>query len=115
MKSQLQVIVSVLHSQEKQSPSLKQESPGPKEPGVHDGAPLLLAPLLLDPEHVTGIVPLALPHSEGHMELRHAAVETEAAEGLPQLSMLVQAATVPPSKKHSTRHVQFASTAHAAY
>jgi hypothetical protein len=99
LRRQMQVIDCGSHSHDAQSASLKQDSPPPKGPGVHDD-PLELALVLdelLDPH--MGLPPIdpMLTHSAEHDATRHAFVETETEEAAPQPSAPVQAATVPPS------------------
>jgi hypothetical protein len=95
----LQVIVCASHPHDAQSPSLKQGSPDPVGPGVHEGTPLLeelLLEELLPAPHIP--VPMAPgpSHWLGHAVSRQVAVVAATAEGVPQLSALVQLVTEPP-------------------
>jgi hypothetical protein len=87
-------MVPGLHSHDRQSALLKQDSPGPKLPGVHPVVVVVPPPVPV--EHI--LVPM-LPtfvHMVGHELLRHSDVATETPEAGPQLSAEVHVSTEPP-------------------
>jgi hypothetical protein len=114
---QSQVCVCASQEQEAQSPSLKQGSPAPNEPGVHGGAPEELElPLLVElPQAQALVEPMLFTHSAWQAPFRQAAVAVEMASAGPQTSGEVQAVTVFPTYRHPTRQTQLASAAHAPY
>ena len=78
------------------------------------------APLELEPElplliggHMPPAMPPAFSHWLGHASARHAAVVLETDDATPQLSVAVQAATVPPCPKQTTRQEQLVSAEQA--
>jgi hypothetical protein len=112
--AQSQVIVCASQPQDAQSPSEKHGWPLPVGPGVHAGAPDLLLELPgPEQEHRSPVEgTLLAPHAEQNA-LRHAAVDTEIADGAPQTSAVVQASTGTPLSMQLTRQAQFWSAKHA--